>query len=134
MCGVSRDGTSALQVTAAAEHLGLSCDGYSVESSELEELKLPGILFWGFDHFVVLEGWKGGRWRIMDPALGRRWVDPAEFDRKFTGVVLELEPTDAPPTKAAKTAKSTASEAAASESGVRKRIKHVNIDNDLSKK
>ena len=95
MCGVSRDGTSALQVTAAAEHLGLSCDGYSVESSELEELKLPGILFWGFDHFVVLEGWKGGRWRIMDPALGRRWVDPAEFDRKFTGVVLELEPTDA---------------------------------------
>lgn len=95
MCGVSRDGTSALQVTAAAEHLGLSCDGYSVESSELMELKLPGILFWGFDHFVVLEGWKGGRWRIMDPALGRRWVDPSEFDRKFTGVVLELAPTDA---------------------------------------
>ena len=95
MCGVSRDGTSALQVTAAAEHLGLSCDGYSVESAELLDLKLPGILFWGFDHFVVLEGWKGGRWRIMDPALGRRWVDPAEFDRKFTGVVLELQPTDA---------------------------------------
>lgn len=95
MCGVSRDGSSALQVTAAAESLGMSCDGYSVESEELLELKLPGILFWGFDHFVVLEGWRGGRWRIMDPAVGRRWVSPGEFDRKFTGVVLELQPTDA---------------------------------------
>ena len=95
MCGVSRDGSSALQVTAAAESLGLSCEGYSVESEELLELRLPGILFWGFDHFVVLEGWSRGRWRIMDPALGRRWVGADEFDRKFTGVVLELQPTDA---------------------------------------
>jgi NHLM bacteriocin system ABC transporter peptidase/ATP-binding protein len=94
LCGVSRDGTSALQITAAAEHMGLSCDGYSVESEELADLQLPGILFWGFDHFVVLEGWHGGRWRVMDPALGRRWVSPAEFDRKFTGVVLELKPTE----------------------------------------
>ena len=94
LCGVSRDGTSALQITAAAEHMGLSCDGYSVESEELGDLHLPGILFWGFDHFVVLEGWKGGRWRIMDPAVGRRWVSPAEFDRKFTGVVLELRPSE----------------------------------------
>ena len=94
LCGVSRDGTSALQITAAAEHMGLSCDGYSVESEELGDLHLPGILFWGFEHFVVLEGWKGGRWRIMDPAVGRRWVSPAEFDRKFTGVVLELRPSE----------------------------------------
>lgn len=94
LCGVSRDGTSALQITAAAEHMGLSCDGYSVESEELGELQLPGIVFWGFDHFVVLEGWKGGRWRVMDPAVGRRWVPAAEFDRKFTGVVLELRPAE----------------------------------------
>ena len=92
LCGVSRDGTSALQITAGAEHLGMSCDGYSVESDELAELALPGIAFWGFDHFVVLEGWRGGRWRVMDPSVGRRWVSPEEFHRKFTGVVLELRP------------------------------------------
>lgn len=45
--------------------------------------------------------------------------------------VVELEPTDAPPAKAAKTAKSTASEAAASESGVRERIASVNLDGDF---
>ena len=95
VCGVNRDGSSALQITAAAENYGLSCDGYSVESEELADLKLPGILFWGFDHFVVLEGWKRGEWRIMDPAAGQRWVSAEEFDAKFTGVVLELQPTDA---------------------------------------
>jgi NHLM bacteriocin system ABC transporter peptidase/ATP-binding protein len=95
VCGVNRDGISALQITSAAENYGLSCDGYSVESEELADLQLPGILFWGFDHFVVLEGWRRGEWRIMDPATGQRWVSAEEFDSKFTGVVLELRPTDA---------------------------------------
>jgi ABC-type bacteriocin/lantibiotic exporter with double-glycine peptidase domain len=92
VCGVSRDGSSALQLKAAAEHWGLECDGYSVEVAELPEARLPAILFWGFDHFVVLEGWGGRGWRVMDPALGHRWVDPQEFDAKFTGVLLQLQP------------------------------------------
>ena len=93
VCGVSRDGSSALQLTAAASSYGLKCDGYGVESADLRDLQLPGILYWGFDHFVVLEGWSRGRWRIMDPSIGHRWVSAAEFDEKFTGVVLELTPT-----------------------------------------
>ena len=93
VCGVSRDGSSALQLTAAASNYGLKCEGYGVESAELRDLQLPGILYWGFDHFVVLEGWSRGRWRIMDPSIGHRWVSAAEFDEKFTGVVLELTPT-----------------------------------------
>ena len=93
VCGVSRDGSSALQLTAAASSYGLKCDGYGVESADLRDLQLPGSLYWGFDHFVVLEGWSRGRWRIMDPSIGHRWVSAAEFDEKFTGVVLELTPT-----------------------------------------
>lgn len=93
VCGVSRDGSSALQLTAAAATYGVSCEGYAVESAELCDLQVPGILYWGFDHFVVLEGWSRGQWRIMDPAVGKRWISAAEFDEKFTGVVLELKPT-----------------------------------------
>ena len=67
VCGVSRDGSSALQLTAAASNYGLKCEGYGVDSAELRDLQLPGILYWGFDHFVVLEGW------IHDPpSLGQR--------------------------------------------------------------
>lgn len=58
LCGVSRDGTSALQITAGAEHMGMSCEGYSVESADLKDLELPGILFW-----VSSTSWcsRGGR-------------------------------------------------------------------------
>lgn len=91
-CGVSRDGSSALQLKAAAEHWGLECEGYSVDSAELSDVELPAILFWGFDHFVVLEGWSRGRWRVMDPAIGRTWLSAEEFSERFTGVVLELKP------------------------------------------
>lgn len=94
VCGVSRDGSSALQLTAAAATYGLSCEGYAVESVELHDLQLPGILYWGFDHFVVLEGWSRGQWRIMDPSVGHSWVSAADFDEKFTGVVLELKRTE----------------------------------------
>jgi NHLM bacteriocin system ABC transporter peptidase/ATP-binding protein len=91
-CGVSRDGSNALQLKAAAEHWGLECEGYSVELPELADVELPAMLFWGFDHFVVLEGWSRGRWRVMDPAVGRTWLSPDEFSERFTGVVLELKP------------------------------------------
>ncbi len=91
-CGVSRDGSNALQLKAAAEHWGLECDGYSVDVAQLADVELPAILFWGFDHFVVLEGWSRGRWRVMDPAVGRTWLSAEEFSERFTGVVLELRP------------------------------------------
>ncbi|MBU3683580.1 MAG: ATP-binding cassette domain-containing protein [Phycisphaerales bacterium] len=91
-CGVSRDGSNALQLKAAAEHWGLESDGYSVELPELADVELPAVLFWSFDHFVVLEGWSRGRWRVMDPAVGRTWLSPEEFSERFTGVVLEMKP------------------------------------------
>src|SRR6185503_6892709 len=44
------------------------------------------------NHFVVLEGFNGGRACLNDPARGRRAVDAQEFDQAFTGVVITLEP------------------------------------------
>lgn len=90
ICGVTRDGSNALSIVQAARHHGMEAGGAKVEPGEFAEVDLPAILFWGFNHFVVLEGYGGGRWRIMDPASGRRWVDPAEFGRKYTGVVLTM--------------------------------------------
>ena len=50
------------------------------------------MLFWGYKHFVVLEGMAGDRFFLNDPAEGHRSVDLEEFDRHFTGVSLVLEP------------------------------------------
>ena len=58
-------------------------------------LSRPVIIFWEFNHFLVVEGYRGGKFYLNDPAIGRRTVSEAEFSESFTGVVLDFEPVDA---------------------------------------
>lgn len=90
-CGVSRDGSSAADIARAARSFGLEASGWRKQLDELRDVPLPAILFWDFRHFVVLEGMGPGRYRLNDPANGRRSVDEETFSRSFTGVVLLFE-------------------------------------------
>lgn len=92
-CAVSRDGVSAASLSAAAETFGLESSAYEVEPEELSRLPMPQILFWNFNHFVVLEAARGDGFAIIDPACGRRRISAAEMDRSFTGLTLAFRPT-----------------------------------------
>lgn len=92
--GVDRDGANAMRIARAARHFGLDADGTKCEIDGLADVKLPAILFWGLNHFVVLEGWSKHGYRIMDPATGRRLVSADEFNSEFTGVVVEMQPSE----------------------------------------
>ena len=73
--------------------MGLATRALRVELTDLGRLKLPCILHWGLNHFVVLAevGPKGIV--VHDPARGRRRLTLAEASREFTGVALEVSPT-----------------------------------------
>ncbi len=94
-CGVSMDGANAKNILAAARSYGMKANAWRVEPEDLlEEGPFPCIVHWGFNHFVVLCGFKGKRAVLNDPARGRVTVEWEEFDREFTGVMLSFEPDE----------------------------------------
>ena len=95
-CGVSRDGSNARNVLRAARFYGLKANGYRYEPEALRKQgSFPCIIHWNFNHFVVLDGFKGGKAYLNDPARGAYSVPMETFDESFTGICLRFEPTDA---------------------------------------
>ena len=92
-CGVSRDGSNAANVLKAARLYGLDAKGYRFEPEDLRrEGKFPCIIHWNFNHFVVLNGFRGGSAIINDPGYGLIRVPMNVFDKSFTGVCMMFEP------------------------------------------
>ena len=94
-CGVSMNGANARNIMLAARSYGMKADAWRVEPEDLlEEGPFPCIIHWGFNHFVVLCGFKGKKAVLNDPARGRVVVEWEEFDREFTGVCITFEPDE----------------------------------------
>ena len=93
-CGVSRDGSNLLYMKKAANSYGFNVETYKVEPEDAQKHgTFPCILHWGFNHFVVCDGFKGDKVYLNDPARGQVCVTREEFDEKFTGIMMTFKPS-----------------------------------------
>lgn len=91
-CGVTRNGVNAKNIVNAAINHGCVAKGIAGRPTVLFQKEMPLILFWEFNHFVVLEGFEGDTVYLNDPAMGRRTMAWEEFLTSYTGVYLQIRP------------------------------------------
>jgi ATP-binding cassette, subfamily B, bacterial CvaB/MchF/RaxB len=90
---ISLNGVTLRSVIEIARHLHFTTRAVRLEPEDLRQLKLPAILHWDMNHFVVLKSVKRRGLVLHDPAFGEKFVSWRETSKHLTGVALELTPT-----------------------------------------
>ncbi len=90
----SMRGAPLKSIMAIADQLGLTPRAVKLPLEAIGNLQLPAILHWDMSHYVVLERVDGEKALVHDPAGTTKWFSQAEMSDHFTGVALELRPSD----------------------------------------
>jgi ATP-binding cassette, subfamily B, bacterial CvaB/MchF/RaxB len=91
----SLKGVTLKHIAQIAESMGMTARGVQVPLESLGKLRLPAVLHWDMNHFVVLTKVAGRKITVHDPARGKRVLVLDEASRHFTGVAMEFTPTTA---------------------------------------
>jgi NHLM bacteriocin system ABC transporter peptidase/ATP-binding protein/NHLM bacteriocin system ABC transporter ATP-binding protein len=91
-CGVSRDGSNAFYIKEAAKRYGLEVKAFRKSAAGIRSRRPPFIIFWQWNHFLVVEGFARGKVYVNDPAAGRRTISADEFQEGYTGIAFTFEP------------------------------------------
>ncbi|QOL25845.1 peptidase domain-containing ABC transporter [Thalassotalea sp. LPB0316] len=91
-------GMNLQQLIELADSLNLASRALQCPIDEVYKLQTPCILHWDMNHFVVLTKVNGkganAKFSVNDPAVGKRTLKHEEFSKHFTGICLELTPTN----------------------------------------
>lgn len=90
--GSPSQGVSLLSLSHTADRAGLKNRALSLDLDEIHQLKLPCVIHWGMNHYVVLTKVRKSSFVVHDPALGKRIIGIQEMSNNFTGIAMELWP------------------------------------------
>lgn len=89
---ISQKGATLTTLVKIANNLHLTTRPLKLELDELNQLRLPCILHWDLNHFVVLKNISASKITIVDPAFGEKVFTYDQASAHFTGIALELWP------------------------------------------
>lgn len=92
--GSGQAGVSLATIKKASEHWNLAFRAIKADStSDFLAVKMPCILHWKGNHFVVLSSYRNDKFELFDPGKGKRLVPLEEFEKNFSGIYAEIRPT-----------------------------------------
>jgi ATP-binding cassette subfamily B protein len=99
LCGITREGVSLLDISYAAEKIGLRTIAIQIALQDLiDRVPLPAIIHWDSDHFIVVYKATSSKIYVSDPARGLTSCTPGQFKEKWykkgdsVGILMALEP------------------------------------------
>ncbi|MBD8038715.1 peptidase domain-containing ABC transporter [Solibacillus sp. A46] len=87
-----REGFSFLSLSNIANEYGFETNAYKASLEDLKNVRLPCILQWEHNHFVVLEKINKSSYQILDPNSGKFSISHEEFKEKYSEYALEIYP------------------------------------------
>ena len=90
---ISLKGATLKDIIEISAQMDMGARAVRCEPEELKGLRVPAILHWNMNHFVVFSGVSGNKFTIYDPAAGKVTMTLEEASKHFTGVALELTPS-----------------------------------------
>ena len=91
--GTSTSGTTLAGLRHGGAAIGLAVEAVKVSPERLGDLRLPAIVHWEGNHWVVLVSVDGPTVRMVDPAIGPRKMSRAEFEQGWTRYAAIATPT-----------------------------------------
>jgi uncharacterized protein len=97
---VKEKGFSLLDMKRYVTAVGLKGEGFEVPYSALQQLKVPAIVLLNiknYKHFVVIRKAQEDTVQVADPALGKRVISRAAFNKAWNGIVFVVLGADYDP-------------------------------------
>ncbi|WP_208592027.1 peptidase domain-containing ABC transporter [Gracilibacillus suaedae] len=90
---VSRDGLSFKDLVNIASYYDLNTKSYQCPTVQLHKMKLPCLIHFDNNHYVVLNKVTKRKAYIVDPNNGKAKIPLEEFQNRYSGYLIEFTPT-----------------------------------------